>query len=366
MSEKYRIAAEKAIREILKIRKDDTVIFPVFTDLHIHSIEEPAVSEMLDAMETLSDRLSPNGVIALGDNLGMLGRERQASNEEISDLIRNLLARVNAQWKCPVFPVNGNHDGWGTDFFDPEFWYSMTGSVYDKGQAVRDPAQPHSAYYFIDYPDPKLRVIVLSLPSGSNLTEKDPFPIWAYGKEQLQWLAEVALDTDFSVLLITHVPLYYECPRNIPQKLRVFTGEKITETPIANLCGWIEDRELAEAVFRAFSEHKGYENEEYGIHLNPSSDSAALIGCISGHMHRDSTWQAEEEKISPAEELDTGGRNPLPCIQFVIGSSAIALNYDYARTAELPLCMDIVLITPSEHRIDLIRYGEGSSRSGQW
>ena len=63
-----------------------------------------------------------DAVVSLGDNLSMLGRNIHASNEMIKDLLTGIFDRVSVACDVPLYPVHGNHDGIGTDFFSAEFW----------------------------------------------------------------------------------------------------------------------------------------------------------------------------------------------------------------------------------------------------
>ncbi len=365
MAEKYEKLAEEAAARVEVLRRNDSLVFPIFTDIHINSVNDAAASELLDAMEALSDRIPADGVLALGDNPDMLGRTEHASNEKIHGVLQGLLDRVASRWQCPLFAINGNHDGIGTDFFDAEFWYSVVGNRYDWGMANRD-KDGHSAYYYVDFPASRVRIVFLSLPCGSRLTAEDPTPLWEYGREQLRWLAQTALNTSLSVLIAAHVPFYYDYYGDRTKKLGVFNGTIPTETFISALCGWIADRPAAQAIFEAFRNHTAYDNGDYGIRMRPSAPEAELIGFISGHIHTDSLWQPGECRPVHDDNVLKERCNSLPCVQLVVSASNIRINSVLRKQAKWPVCMDIAVISPSERRFSTVRYGDGEDRTFTW
>ena len=350
--------ADRVAARIASLRRLDSLIFPIFTDPHTHTLTEDGMTSLFAALSSLADAVPSDGVLALGDNLAMLGREHHAANDEIAGLLTGIFDRCADTFSCPVYPINGNHDGIGTDFFKPDFWYRVSRG-YDKGTAVRE---GESAYYYVDFPG--VRMVCLSLPSDSDLTAAHPTPMWEYGEAQLRWLAHTALACDCPVLLVMHVPFYYEYVGDPKPMLGTWNGERATESTIAALSGWIADRAVAEAIFAAFQNHTAYDNAALGIHMAPSGEHACLIAALSGHMHNDSFWLPGEEKITG--DAETGGKNALPCAQFVTASSNPAINPDLRGRETVPATIDIAVVTPSERAITLVRFGDGDDRAWRW
>ena len=358
MPDVFAMEANRAACRIAEVRRADSLVFPLFTDPHTHTLSENGIESLFAAFASIADSIEPDGVIALGDNPAMLGRERHASNDEIAAVIRGILARCAATFACPVYPVNGNHDGVGTDFFKPELWYAISRG-FDRNTAVRE---GESAYYYVDFPG--VRMVCLSLPSDSALAAAHPSPIWAYGTAQLRWLAHVALDCDCPVLLVMHVPFFYEYRGERVSMLGTWNGTRATESTIAALCGWIADRDTAAGIFTAFRNHTAYDDAAAGIHMAPSGKHACLIAALSGHMHSDSFWLPGEERITG--DADSGGTNTLPCAQFVTAASDPALNPELRGHATVPATLDIAVVTPSAREITLVRYGDGPDRTWHW
>ena len=357
MKDVLRREAVRTAARIRELRKADSLVFALFTDPHAHTLAEEGITDLFDAMEALAKMTAPDGVIALGDNLAVvLGRNNYAKNDEIAGLLSGIFDKTASIWDCPLYPVNGNHDGVGTDFFTPAFWYAVTGKDYDRATAHRD---GESAYYYVDFPG--LRMICLSLPSDSDLTAVYPTPCWEYGRAQLKWLAHTALACDCPVLLAMHVPFFYEYCGDREKLLGTFNGERAAESTIASLCGWIGDRDVARGIFDAFRSHTAYDNDAWDIHMAPSGKNACLIAALSGHMHNDSFWLPGETRNTG--DVESGGVNALPCAQFVVPSANPQVNPDLRGRETVPVTMDIAVVTPSDGTITLVRFGDGADRA---
>lgn len=350
-----RFAAEaKRVGQIVEsLRRSDSLVFPIFTDLHTTSLTSEVTEAFFEANEALAKSVRADAVLALGDNLAMLGRNDHASNETIHSIIRGLFERVSSLWSCPLLPVNGNHDGIGTDFFKAEFWRSITQGL-DRECAHH---QKESAFYYVDYDAPRVRLVVLSLPSDSDLNAEHPTPTWAFGDEQLTWLADTALNTPYDVLLLCHVPLYYAYSGDTTSTLGVWTGDRAAESYISALCGWIEDRSDAEAILTAFHTHAPCRIDRLGISMPASPEGSRLIACLSGHIHTDSLF-------APGEAI-ASETNRLPCAQIQTGAANVRLNAPLKASA-LPISMDVAVLTPSERRLSMVRFGPGEDRSISW
>lgn len=344
-------AASAALR-VKSLLREDSLVLPLFTDAHLNTLGEPAAVALIEALEALSAAFTdagirPDAVLALGDNPDMLGRKHHASNDEIAALIGGLLDRAAAPWSCPMFALNGNHDGIGTDFFSRALWSRITRGKYG---STRDP------WFAVDFDEKRVRLVCLSLPSGSDLEAEHPTPLWEYGKEQLRWLAGEALNTPYPVLLAGHVPFYYEFLRNDGRMLGVWTGDRAAQTPIRNLCGGIADRKEAEAILNAFHSHAPYRNEALGIRMPASDPGCRLLAMLSGHMHADGIYASGETADS--------GVNTLPCAQAVTegANPGVNLPHPWPETGPVPT-IDTAVLSPGAGTLTLVRFGFGEDRS---
>lgn len=343
----HQLLTNKIKEKIEKIRKEDSVVMPLFTDWHINSKDSSLVKELLTGLRMLASEIEIDGVIDLGDNTGMLGRNEHITNEALSEFLTDLLSRLHDATNQPLYLVNGNHDGIGTDFFKADFWNQLTKHRYGNDKAVYG---NDGSYYYVDLEKADTRMIVLSVPSGSDIESEIPHPHWKLGTEQIRWLADTALDTDKNVLLLCHVPLYDYYIGDMEKMLSVWDGEQEKRAYIKDLCGWIEDADEAVKVLNSFHRHEKYENTESGIYLKQSPPSARLIACLSGHTHADSLWQPGE-----SEEPFS---NDLLCHQVVIKSVM-----PYRKEETYGFAFDVMVWTPSDETLSFLRYGDGQDRT---
>lgn len=329
--------------KVNKMRKDDSLVFLVFSDLHTENVDSEFAQKLMSMLSTITTNIEMDAVIDMGDNVSMLGRTKHITNQELKIVLDQLFSGIMQSVNCPLFMVNGNHDAIGTDFFKPDFWNEIV-----KNKFVDESAVYHSdgAYYYADYDHCKTRMIFLSVPYESDLRATYPTPLWKFGSEQLKWLAENALDTSYDVLIFSHVPLFYCYCGDETRMLDTWDGEKVTKSYFNDLCGRIEDYKDAVAIMEAFQQHESYENEQLGIKMHGTESKAQLVACFSGHTH-------EDYMCRPYEKCgeDT---NPLPCPQIVIKSFSKKLEYDVA--------MDIVIWTPSDNMVHMVRCGDGENR----
>ena len=330
--------------QIRYIRKSDSFVFLTFSDLHMRTAEEEDVQKLLAALQVADQAICPDAVVNLGDNPNMLGREIHISNEELAGRLTRLFDSMQAAVRCPLLLIHGNHDAPGTDFFDPDFWNALTKGRYGHTQATYG---SEGSYCYWDIPRSCTRLIALSMPCGSDLEAEMPTPLWGFGNRQLQWLANTALDTPNQVILLVHVPLFYDYLGDTTSTLAVWTGQRAAVSLIKDLCGEIADRDTAIGILRAFHNHEAYDREEQGIHLKPRAETAGLAACFSGHNHTDSyrTPGQATEKYT----------NRLPCHQVVIKAATIGCQ-------QSGIGMDAVVWTPSEGSFHVFRIGDGENR----
>ena len=137
--------------------------------------------------------------------------------ESHDEFIKNstILYRRLAQGNKPVYVCRGNHDcnhylnthvSPNTETPTAEAVYkaefSMLNSGLVRGNVVKDPADPYGNYYYVDYDEFKVRIIVLTpfITDGSSF--------FSYGETQKQWLVNQAFDftnkSDWSALIFEH------------------------------------------------------------------------------------------------------------------------------------------------------------------
>ena len=327
---KFAIELHKAKIELLQLVKRDSVVFPIFSDLHTLSVDFEWTEDVLNALKMITDGVKCDFVLNLGDSVGMLGRDNHITNNDLKKLVAKVFDKIYRNINCPMFVVNGNHDGIGTDFFDVSFWNELTKGKFSNVDAEYD---AEGSYYYVDIDEKDTRIVVLSLPSGSDMETEFPTPIWKFGEKQLSWLEQTALNTCKKVIILNHVPFWYEFKGDKDATIGVWDGEKERTSYIKDLSGAIEDIDEVSNILNDFNERTNN-----------------LVAVLSGHMHKDSLFGALEEK--------DGCKNPLSCPQVV--TTGAFLPWDEHQ--DIGISVDIAVWTPSENSLDLIRIGDGESR----
>ena len=330
MTEMLRENIRAACARANVLRAKDSLIFPVFSDLHTDGVTHVHAQILIEMLRVIDRELACDLCVNLGDNFSMLGRSRHITDKQLQQVGEELFSAIAQSIRSPMLYVNGNHDAHGTDFYTPDFWNALVKGRFGNVGTGYDEV---GSYCYFDHEKSKTRLIVLSCPCDSHLDGDDPAPVWALGQKQIDWLRVEALHTPYTVLLLMHVPPFYRYCGDMEERLAVFTGTHEATATIANLSGWIEDRDALASVLKDFIASGG-----------------RLIACLSGHTHTDSLWL-------PFEKRD-GECNALPCPQCVIGGVCVP-----GRTHETyGASLDIALWTPSEQRLSLIRIGDGEDR----
>ena len=137
--------------------------------------------------------------------------------QSLKEITRRYLEDAN----CPVLITFGNHD-------TNQLWCKNYGRAdqqltqKDHHDEVIAKLQAHngsamvadgdSNYYYVDFPEDGIRIIMLNTTDGCYENEFDsPSQI---SLRQAEWFEKVALDTDMNILVACHVPLIKEFPGN--------------------------------------------------------------------------------------------------------------------------------------------------------
>lgn len=326
LNENVRLACAR----VKALQTAESLVFPVFTDLHTDGVDHAHTKALLEALRLTADELSFDLCVNLGDNFGMLGRNTHIRNDALQRVGEDIFAAIAETVGAPILYANGNHDAPGTDFYKPAFWNALVKGRFGNAGTGYDEI---GSYCYFDHEKTKTRLIVLSCPHDSVLNDEDPAPVWALGEKQLVWLQKEALQTSYHVIILMHVPPLYRYSGDMQNRLPVWTGESEATATVANLCGWIDDRDVLATSLRAFVEKGG-----------------RLVACLSGHTHADSLWLPFEER--------NGSCNVLPCAQAVTVGVCIPghVHETYG------VSFDIAVWTPAEQRLSLVRVGDGEDR----
>ena len=301
-----------------EFKEPNSLVFALFSDLHASGVETDRANKFLEALEAVCKRVNPDAVVNLGDNLAMLGRTEHITNERLLSVFCDLFDKIKSATKKPLFILNGNHDGIGTDFFKPEFFNSAVKGKYDDGLAKYD---GEGSYYYVDFAKARLRAVFLSVPCDSDKLTTNQTPVCSFGKKQLAWLRSVALNTDYEIVLFCHLPFFYEFRGDNTTTVEVWNGSTTATSFRSALCGGIDD--VSEAIDI----------------LNQKTP----VACFSGHIHASTLFAPHEVKGAD--------KNPLSCAQFTI-KQAVAPN---PKEDELGVAIDLIVWNPTEKRLGVIK-----------
>lgn len=231
----------------------------------------------------------------------------------------------------------GNHDGYWAVSASEKYWYSRD-KVYDLFLREESIAQnkhfgSDGTYYYIDDIASKVRWIVINANAIRNESGKTDSN--TINTEQLNWIENVALkfnEPGWAVVLISHQPLsnhYHAGINNVNQVMTMFTN---------------------------------YKNSSY-------QNKADLVGCYSGHIHRDRIYTGLAINTS-----DDSQGAAMPFTQVTITSDA---NIDYDRlggatgmdrnmNGDTSHAIDFITINKDTGTVNITRLGMGNDRSYQY
>lgn len=250
----------------------------------------------------------------------------------------------------------GNHEGcWGSyessssDYYAHQFTPEKMWQMFFRGQALdfRRVFSDDGLYYYVDNIAQKTRYIVLNSQFGGEYSENanghavnNRFRTSCYGQEQLDWLADVALDmpSGYGAIIFTHVP-----PRAVNGATNPYTVD------YAQFNGIINAYCKKTTYSGSFSGVAGWTSNNVSVDF--SNAQGEIIAMFAGHIHEDT--------------IDT---ETLECPIITVaagGASANEGNPNYNRPfgTSLETSFDVVTINRATKIIYCTRVGAGSDRS---
>jgi hypothetical protein len=179
---------------------------------------------------------------------------------------------------------------------------------------VRD---SNNLYWYKDYDSFGIRIICLDSHMGEGTNGYGSS--WGYPKEVIDWVRDKALDTNYQVLFLSHIPLTADY--------------NAYQSPIIN-------SELLRGIIKNFMTNGG-----------------TVIGFIHGHTHWDFIGMKEDNTFY---EISIGASNATVSYGPYKPENAIVPDR-ISGTATEDL-WDIVIIQPESRQIKMIRFGAGTDR----
>lgn len=202
--------------------------FCIQTDTHYSDLSNTNVANNLTALANFVDF---KFVANLGDLVRGYSVVDVDSPENMRDCMDELVKRYTKDAVCPVMLTVGNHD---TNIMWCQKWADHTAQITPEEQYTRifEPLKAYNgdamvtdddgSYYYMDFPEDKVRVVMLNSANGTYDGTKYS-ATFAISDKQVEWFKTEALNTDYSVLVMTHVPLV----SSFPDTNGVPNGDKI-------------------------------------------------------------------------------------------------------------------------------------------
>ncbi len=213
------------IRRVQKDIRSDSFVSVIMTDTHTNPDENVQMQNWY-AFAEITKQIGPNFAANLGDIIqepAVTVSPNPPTNAPWVDWM-NKAMRTLEDIKSPVYLLHGNHDtnliieNKRQRFVDPQLFTNITSRILEpNNKPVRnnkDRDTLHKPYYYQDFEEKKIRVIVLD-SSDFPMTSNDPdsFGIRQYQyvgwqNEQLNWLAHTAFNMqgkdDWGVMILNH------------------------------------------------------------------------------------------------------------------------------------------------------------------
>lgn len=246
----------------------------------------------------------------------------------------------------------GNHDGcWGdsTGYYRHQLTPERMWQTFFRGQALdfRRVFSDDGSYFYVDNVAQKTRFIVLNSQFGGEYAEdangfavNNRFKTSCYGQEQLDWLADVALDMEsgYGAVIFTHVP-----PRAVNGATIPYTVD------YAQFNGIINAYCNKTTYNGSFAGVDGWTSNSVSVDF--TNAQGEIIALFAGHIHEDT--------------IDT---ETLECPIITVTAGGAPSNNDeqiYNRPfgTGLETSFDVVTINRAKKMIYCTRLGAGSDRA---
>ena len=339
----FKNECERVKDELRELSDKADMRFVLVTDSHLSDNTESTC----DNIRCLDEEIGFDCLVHMGDLLNGNNPER-ISRKNLVDSIGLFRGSIHTK---EMYIAKGNHDGYRDESYQgqlvqditlDEKWYEDTCFMDENSNLSRVEDKP---YYYVDFPDKKIRFIVLCTNwYEHNVIEKTFIGHSGFTREQLCWLGKEALVTaedDWNIMLFSHIAPLTEL-------------DAVKVNPNASRSQMTENggRE-AVALVRACKESSRItvQDETYDF----SGKKTNILCWCTGHIHGD--FLVERETISFIALASQTAYVPqlwhVPFGEFPIPRKSGSVSED---------CWDSVLICSQERKIYFFRFGAGKNR----
>ncbi len=328
----------------------DCVSFVWASDPHIPDNTTGKTADLGKLMSTMLDNCNIPFALLTGD-IGT--RASYETKEEFAQLQSMIPAHLAPLWGTERLLVAlGNHDGCygdATGYYKKQYSPEELWQFYFANQALdsRRVFSDDGTYFYVDNVAQKTRFIILNSQYGGEYSvdangwaTNDRFASSCYGQEQLNWLANVALDMPkgYGAVIASHVPP------------KILGSNQTTPYTVdsAQLCGII-DAYNNKTVFSGTHTSNNVPWSNSVVNVDFTKAKGEIMAMFTGHVHEDT--------------IDT---KTLSCPLISVIASGAAVNQ--GEVPERPFgtdketSLDVVTINRKTRTINLTRVGWGADR----
>lgn len=295
----YDTEMEDTIGKVRALQTEPNLTFFVVTDIHAYFVlgAETLYKTSIVNMRNLLEEVPCDGVINLGDSIEGYSTDTIAMN--YGNLISNEFRKIG----IPYYSVIGNHD-------DNRYHNNTTAdrlTVGERYQVFVNPTRKivsdsTGLNYYVDFDEFGIRLVCLN--SVSDYTYK-------YTTETCAWLSNVALNTEYKILVCTH---------------------------IAPSSSW----------------NYNNTNPTNGSTVATALSAKDIIALVCGHNHVDCTFTSPYNGITlNCEKFENENGNPS------LWPSGSVKPQRTLETASED-CWTVMVVRPASQKINFVRFGAGS------
>lgn len=304
--EYFREEINVTAKSIRNKRNEDSMVFALLTDTHY--VVNGTWEDTSYNLKELHKEIGFDGVIHLGDMT-----DGMVSAKVTKDYVTREMEDLKAL-DIPIYQVLGNHD---SNYFNsnPErmsrqeqqdFYFSFIDQDIKRNQG--------NSYYYVDFDGIKLRGIFLE---SYDFEEEIKY---GFSNEALAWLGETLKVTPegYSVVIFSHVP------------------------PLGCIHYWTDQIRNSDLLMELLEEYDAI-------------DGKCVMAYIHGHNHADQIYRERRFPI-----ISIG------CTKFeYFTDKKPEGSFTEPRTLNMVTqeLWDIMIINPTEKKLELIRFGAGSDRT---
>ena len=324
------------------IADNDKFVFGLMADNHQTGLEvnnyRPNYTGM--AYERVRQALDPDANFNLGDSVLSTGD--------------NLVALRRAFEYTPAKDwvyCEGNHDRWVKDpILPPVQFYAAVNRVHRNDSRFHFGDGSNGAYYYVDYENKKLRVIVIDDYDVGSAHDAEYNDKAGIRQAQFDWLANTALQVDegWYVLVLVHQSPYPDMPENN----RAVNSDQLVQLFNAFETGVNTTITAKDAVF---------EDGTFDINLTTNFQRPGkIIAVLSGHNHVDAA------QVHNGVNYITSSCGYIDVLLYHSQNGQAPKYGQRDQHTYSAISFDFGIINFKEQTLRLKRFGYGQDRTFKW